>query len=87
MAHTSASRCVKIIFEHRLARSEISSSLQADKITAEYKDGFLEVTAPLSESALPKKIEIKSSAQPSGQSASQSSGQSSGQAKSAGVST
>jgi HSP20 family molecular chaperone IbpA len=47
--------------------------VQADKISAEYKDGVLEVTAPLSESALPKEIEIKSS------------GQSSGQAKSAGA--
>ena len=29
------------------------------KLEAEYKDGVLEITAPLSESALPKRIEIK----------------------------
>jgi HSP20 family protein len=59
---------------NRFARSIVlPPGVQADKISAEYKDGVLEVSAPLSESALPKKIEIKSS------------GQSSGQAKSAGA--
>ena len=35
-------------------------------LTAEYNNGVLEITAPLSESALPKRIEIKSSAKAKG---------------------
>ena len=54
---------------NRFARSIVlPPGVQADKLSAEYKDGVLEVSAPLSESALPKKIEIKSSGQSQGQS-------------------
>lgn len=61
---------------NRFARSIVlPPGVQADKLSAEYKDGVLEVTAPLSESALPKTVAIKSSSQSSGQSAGQSSGQ------------
>jgi HSP20 family protein len=35
-------------------------------LTAEYNNGVLEITAPLSENALPKRIEIKSSAKAKG---------------------
>jgi len=63
---------------NRFARSIVlPPGVQADKLSAEYTDGVLEVSAPLSESALPKKIEIKSSGQ--------SQGRSSGQVKSAGA--
>jgi HSP20 family protein len=35
-------------------------------LTAEYNNGVLEITAPLSENALPKRIEVKSSAKAKG---------------------
>ncbi|HEY2547020.1 MAG TPA: Hsp20/alpha crystallin family protein [Candidatus Acidoferrum sp.] len=45
----------------RFARTIVlPEGVDTDKASAEYKNGVLEVTAPLSESALPKKIEIKS---------------------------
>jgi HSP20 family protein len=44
------------IFERTLALPE---GVQTDKLAAEYKDGVLEVTAPVSLAALPKKVEIK----------------------------
>ena len=51
----------------RFARTIVlPDGVEADKLTAEYKNGVLEVTAPLSESALPKKIEIKTSAKAKG---------------------
>jgi HSP20 family protein len=51
----------------RFARTIVlPEGVEADKLTAEYKNGVLEVTAPLSESALPKKIEIKTSAKAKG---------------------
>jgi HSP20 family protein len=47
----------------RFARTIVlPEGVEADKLTAEYKNGVLEITAPLSESALPKKIEIKTPA-------------------------
>lgn len=36
------------------------------KITAEYNNGVLEITAPLSETALPKRIDVKTSAKAKG---------------------
>lgn len=46
---------------NQFARSIVlPPGVQTDKLSAEYKDGVFEITAPLSESALPKKIEIKS---------------------------
>ena len=54
----------------RFARTiTLPEGVQTDKLTAEYKDGVLEITAPLSESALPKKIEIKNPAKTKGASA------------------
>ena len=51
----------------RFARTiVVPEGVEADKLTAEYKNGVLEVTAPLSESALAKKIEIKTSAKAKG---------------------
>jgi len=51
----------------RFARTIVlPEGVEADKLTAEYKNGVLEVTAPLSESALAKKIEIKTSAKAKG---------------------
>lgn len=38
----------------------IPEGVDANKLTAEYNNGVLEVTAPLNEAALPKRIEIKS---------------------------
>jgi len=34
--------------------------VDADKVTAEYRNGMLEITAPISSAALPRKIEVKS---------------------------
>jgi len=51
----------------RFARTIVlPEGVEADKLTAEYRNGVLEVTAPLSESALAKKIEIKTSAKAKG---------------------
>ena len=51
----------------RFARTIVlPEGVEADKLTAEYKNGVLEVTAPLSESALAKQIEIKTSAKAKG---------------------
>ena len=47
----------------------LPDGVDAQKLTAEYNNGVLEVTAPLSESALPKRIEIKSLAKTKGASA------------------
>jgi HSP20 family protein len=38
----------------------LASAVDADKVTAEYKDGVLTVKVPKSEAAEPRKIEIKS---------------------------
>lgn len=44
----------------RFARTIVlPEGVEAGKVTAEYKNGVLEITAPLSESSLPKRIEIK----------------------------
>jgi HSP20 family protein len=37
----------------------LPDSIDAQKVSAEYKNGVLEITAPLKESALPKQIEVK----------------------------
>jgi HSP20 family protein len=39
---------------------ELPEGVDADKVTAEYRNGMLEITAPISTAALPRKIEIKS---------------------------
>lgn len=45
----------------RFERSvELPESVEGEKLTAEYKDGVLEISAPMSAAALPRKIEIKS---------------------------
>lgn len=44
------------VFERILTLPE---GVQTEKLEAEYKDGVLEVTAPVSLAALPKKVEIK----------------------------
>jgi HSP20 family protein len=45
---------------------ELPEGVNADELTAEYNNGLLKITAPLSASALPKQIEIKSSAKAKG---------------------
>ena len=47
-------------FERAIALPE---GVETDKINAEYRNGVLEITAPISAAALPRRIEIKS-AQP-----------------------
>ena len=44
----------------------LPEGVDASKLTAEYNNGVLKITAPLSASALPKQIEIKSSAKAKG---------------------
>jgi HSP20 family protein len=45
----------------RFERSVIlPEGVDTSKLAAEYKDGVLEITAPVTEAALPRKIEIKS---------------------------
>jgi HSP20 family protein len=39
---------------------ELPDGVDADKVTAEYRNGMLEITAPISSAALPRKIEVKS---------------------------
>jgi HSP20 family protein len=43
-------------FERTIALPE---GVETEKLTAEYKNGVLEITAPMSANALPRKIEIK----------------------------
>jgi HSP20 family protein len=38
----------------------LPEGVDRDKISAEYRNGMLEITAPIANSALPKKVEIKS---------------------------
>jgi hypothetical protein len=38
---------------------ELPETVQAEKLTAEYHNGVLEITAPVTEAAFPRKIEIK----------------------------
>jgi HSP20 family protein len=44
----------------------LPEGVDAEKLTAEYNNGVLEITAPLSASALPKRIEVKSAAKAKG---------------------
>jgi HSP20 family protein len=39
----------------------LPESVDRDKITAEYRNGMLEITAPISAAALPRRVEVKSS--------------------------
>jgi len=39
---------------------ELPDGIDRDKISAEYRNGVLEITAPISTAALPRKIEVKS---------------------------
>ena len=39
---------------------ELPEGVDKDKLTAEYRNGVLEITAPISAAALPRKIEVKS---------------------------
>lgn len=39
---------------------ELPEGVDKDKLTAEYRNGILEITAPISAAALPRKIEVKS---------------------------
>jgi HSP20 family protein len=56
-------------YERFARKLVLPEGVETSKLTAEYKDGVLEVTAPLSESALPKKIEIKTETKAKGASA------------------
>jgi HSP20 family molecular chaperone IbpA len=44
----------------------LPEGVDTSKLSAEYNDGVLEITAPLSEAALPKRIEVKASAKAKG---------------------
>jgi HSP20 family protein len=44
----------------------LPEGVDTGKLTADYNNGVLEITAPLSENALPKRIEIKSSGKAKG---------------------
>ena len=44
----------------------LPEGVDTSKVSAEYNNGVLEITAPLSESALPKRIEVKASAKAKG---------------------
>ena len=37
----------------------LPEGVDADKLTAEYRNGMLEITAPLATAALPRKVEIR----------------------------
>jgi HSP20 family protein len=50
-------------FERTIALPE---GVDTDKLTAEYNNGVLEISAPLSASAMPKRIEIKASVKAKG---------------------
>jgi HSP20 family protein len=39
---------------------ELPEGVEADKVTAEYRTGMLEITAPISSAALPRRIDVKS---------------------------
>jgi len=39
---------------------ELPEGVDRDKVSAEYRNGILEITAPISTAALPRKIEVKS---------------------------
>jgi len=39
---------------------ELPEGVDKDKLTAEYRNGVREVTAPISAAALPRKVEVKS---------------------------
>jgi len=39
---------------------ELPEGVDKDKLTAEYRNGILEITAPIAAAALPRKIEVKS---------------------------
>ena len=39
---------------------DLPEGVDADKVTAEYRNGMIEITAPVSSAALPRKIEVKS---------------------------
>ena len=45
-------------FERNIALPE---GVDRDKISAEYRNGMLELTAPISAAALPRRVEVKSS--------------------------
>jgi HSP20 family protein len=47
----------------------LPEGVDTSKLSAEYNNGVLEIIAPLSEAALPKRIEVKSSAKAKGASA------------------
>jgi len=39
---------------------ELPEGVEADKVTAEYRNGMVEISAPISSAALPRRIEVKS---------------------------
>jgi HSP20 family protein len=47
-------------YEHFERTVTLPESVDTEKISADFNNGVLEITAPLSSSALPKRIEIKS---------------------------
>jgi HSP20 family protein len=49
-------------YQHFVRTITLPNGVEGDKLTAELNDGILELTAPIADSALPKKIEIKDAA-------------------------
>jgi HSP20 family protein len=45
-------------FEREIALPE---GVDRDKVSAEYRNGMLEITAPISAAALPRRVEVKGS--------------------------
>lgn len=50
----------EITYGSFLRQIELPEGVDKDKVTAEYRNGVLEISAPIAAAALPRKIEVKS---------------------------
>lgn len=53
----------EFLFRHFLRTVTLPDGTEGEKLTAELKDGILEITAPIAASALPRKVEIKTASE------------------------